>query len=117
MKGIKYIRVHLVLLKESIFIREEKLPKASVLITLKPGYELTPEEVRDITNLVSGAVPKLKPENVVIVDAKTGKSYHLPQKEELTASQLAYKRKIEFYFKNKIEELLSSAIGYGKAIA
>ncbi|RKX59256.1 MAG: flagellar M-ring protein FliF [Thermodesulfobacteriota bacterium] len=116
-KGIKYVRVHLALPKESIFITEEKPPKASVLITLKPGYELTPEEVRGITNLVSGAVPKLKPENVVIIDAKTGKSYRLPQKEELTASQLAYKRKIEFYFKNKIEELLSSAIGYGKAIA
>ncbi len=117
-RGIKYVRVHLALPKESVFIEEEKPPKASVLIKLKPGYQLSPTEIRGIINLVSGAVPKLEPQNVTIIDADTGKSYKLPsQEEELTVTQLAYKRKIEEDLKNKIEELLGRALGYGKAVA
>ncbi len=117
-RGIKYVRVHLALPKESVFIEQEKPPKASVLIKLKPGYQLSPTEIRGIINLVSGAVPKLEPQNVTIIDANTGKSYKLPsQEEELTTTQLAYKKKIEEYLKDKIEELLDRALGYGKAVA
>ena len=117
-KGVKSVRVHLALPKESIFIEEEKPPKASVLIQMKKGYELTPTQVKGIINLVSGAVPKLEPQNVVIIDAITGKSIKLPsQEEEFTTTQLAYKRKVEEDLKNKIEELLGKALGYGKVIA
>ncbi|WP_038057670.1 flagellar basal-body MS-ring/collar protein FliF [Thermodesulfobacterium hydrogeniphilum] len=117
-RGIKYVRVHLALPKESLFIEEEKPPKASVLIRLKPGYHLSPSEIRGIINLVSGAVPKLEPQNITIIDADTGKSYKLPsQEEEFTTTQLAYKKKIEEDLKNKIEELLGRALGYGKAVA
>ncbi len=117
-KGIKYARVHLALPKESVFIEEEKPPKASVLIKLRPGYQLTPSQIRGIINLVSGAVPKLEPQNVTIIDADTGRSYYLPsEEEELPVTAFAYKRKIERDLKNKIEEILYKALGYGKAIA
>lgn len=117
-KGVKSARVHLALPKETVFIEEEKPPKASVLIELKPGYQLTPSQIRGIVNLVSGAVPKLEPKNVTIVDANTGKSFYLPsEEEEIPANQLAYKEKIERRLKERIEEILSGALGYGKAIA
>jgi len=117
-KGIKSARVHLALPKESIFIEEEKPPKASVLIELKPGYQLTPSQIKGIVNLVSGAVPKLEPQNVTIVDANTGKSLYTPsEEEELPATAFAYKKKMEKELKEKVEEILSGALGYGKAIA
>ena len=117
-KGIKSARVHLALPKETIFIEEERPPKASVLIQLKPGYQLTPSQIKGIVNLVSGAVPKLKPQNVTIIDANTGKSFYIPsEEEEIPATQFAYKKKFEQHLKNKIEEILSGALGYGKAIA
>jgi len=117
-RGVKWVRVHLALPKESVFIEQEKPPKASVLIEMKPGYELTPTEVKGIINLVSGAVPKLSPQNVVIVDARTGRSIKLPSpEEEFTTTQLAYKRKVEEDLKEKIESLLSKALGYGKVVA
>lgn len=118
-KGVKSVRVHLALPKESLFIEEEKPPKASVLLELKPGFTLNNDQVRGIVNLVSGAVPKLDPKNVVIVDAITGKKLYAYEGEDFEASttQLAYKKRVEESLKNKIEELLSSALGYGKAIA
>ncbi len=118
-KGVKSVRVHLALPKESLFIEEERPPKASVLLELKPGFTLSQEQVRGIVNLVSGAVPKLDPKNVVVVDALTGKKIYAYEGEEeaIATTQLAYKRKIEENLKNKVEELLTSALGYGKAIA
>ena len=94
-KGIKSARVHLALPKETIFIEEERPPKASVLIQLKPGYQLTPSQIKGIVNLVSGAVPKLKPQNVTIIDANTGKSFYIPsEEEEIPATQFAYKKNL-----------------------
>ncbi len=117
-KGIKKVRVHIVLPKESVFISREEPAKASVLIETKPGFTLTKDEIKGIVNLVSGAVPGLSPQNVVIVDARTGKTYTLPgEEEELTTTQLAMKRKLEYDLKNKIEELLGKALGYGKVVA
>ncbi|MFN3505455.1 MAG: flagellar basal-body MS-ring/collar protein FliF, partial [Caldimicrobium sp.] len=118
-KGVKSVRVHLALPKESLFIEEEKPPKASVLLELKPGFNLNNDQVRGIVNLVSGAVPKLDPKNVVVVDAITGKKLYAFEGEDFEASttQLAYKKRVEESLKNKVEELLSSALGYGKTIA
>jgi len=117
-KGIKSARVHLALPKETVFIEEEKPPKASVLIELTPGYQLTPSQIKGIVNLVSGAVPKLDPKNVTVVDANTGKSLYTPsEEEEVPVTKFAYKEKVEKQLRDKIEEILSGALGYGKAIA
>ncbi|PMP68186.1 MAG: flagellar M-ring protein FliF [Thermodesulfobacterium geofontis] len=117
-RGVKSARVHLALPKETVFIEEEKPPKASVLIELKPGYQLSPSQIKGIVNLVSGAVPKLEPKNVTVVDANTGKSLYTPlEEEEIPVTKFAYKEKVERQLKEKIEEILSGALGYGKAIA
>ncbi len=117
-KGVKAVRVHLALPKESVFLEEEKPAKASVLLELKPGSTLTAEQVRGIVNLVSGAVPKLDPKNVIVVDAQTGKKLNISEDESgLSLNQLAYKKRVEENLKNKVEEMLFQALGYGKAIA
>jgi len=116
-RGVKSVRVHLALPRESLFIEEERPPKASVLLEMNPGYQLSPEQIRGIVNLVSGAVPKLDPKNVAVIDAHTGKKLNPVEEEGLTVNQLTYKRKVEENLKNKIEELLGSALGYGKAVA
>lgn len=117
-KGVKSVRVHIALPKESIFLEEEKPAKASVLLELMPGHTLTSEQVRGIINLVSGAVPKLEPKNVIVVDAQTGKKLNIAEDEAgLSLNQLTYKRRVEENLKNKIEEMLFQALGYGKAVA
>ncbi len=118
LRAIKYARVHLALPRESLFIEEAKPPKASVFVALKPGYQLTRREILGIVNLVSGAVTGLTPENISIVDS-TGRLLYRGHRaeEEVSATQLAYQRRLEEWYKSKVEELLARALGPGKAVA
>lgn len=65
---VRDAKVNIALPKESIFVREEDEPKASIILKLWPGKDLTKEQVKAVVFLVSHAVPKLKPENVTVVD-------------------------------------------------
>ena len=40
----------------------------NVTVQMKPGYELTPERVSAIKHLASTSIPKLDPEDVVVID-------------------------------------------------
>ncbi len=118
LKEVESARVHLALPKESLFISQEKPPKAAVFIKLKPGMTLSRSEVQGIVNLVSSAVTGLDPENVSVVDTTGHVLYHAPSPEEqLNNEQLAYKQHLEEAYKEKIEQLLSQALGPGHAIA
>ncbi|QJA06860.1 flagellar M-ring protein FliF [Thermosulfurimonas marina] len=118
LRAVKYARVHLALPRESLFIEEEKPPKASVFVSLKPGFHLSRKEVLGIVNLVSGAVPGLTPENITVVDLN-GRVLYRGEKEEerFSATQLAYKHRLEEAYKEKVETLLSRVLGPGRAVA
>ncbi len=61
-------RVHIVLPKDSVFEDKKEKAKASVVVTLKKGTDLTKANIAGIKNLVAGAVPGLHTSNVSIVD-------------------------------------------------
>jgi flagellar M-ring protein FliF len=72
MRGVEAVRVHLVLPQDSVFVDREGSAKASVVLRLH-GAGLNTEEHTAVANLVAGAVEKLKPENVSVVDADTNR--------------------------------------------
>ncbi len=118
LKEIDFARVHLALPRESLFIEEEKPPKASVFLKLKPGTRLSRREIQGIVNLVASAVSGLSPENVTVVDTSGKVLYQEPSPEErLNEEQLAYRRHLEEAYKEKIERLLAQALGPEHAIA
>lgn len=61
-------RVHIVLPEPSVFISQKKPATAAILLRLRPGAELVPDQVRGIVHLVSRSVEGLKPEDVTVVD-------------------------------------------------
>ncbi|MFN3201717.1 MAG: flagellar basal-body MS-ring/collar protein FliF [Bradymonadia bacterium] len=65
---VRKARVSLALPKESVFLKETRPPSASVMVTLKSNQSLSQAQVKGITRLVSGAVPNLNPDNVVVID-------------------------------------------------
>ncbi len=65
---ISQARVHIVLPKESLFEEKTEAAKASVVLTLKRGAELSKSSVSGIKGVVAGAVPGLRTHNVSIVD-------------------------------------------------
>ncbi len=118
LKSVESARVHLALPRESLFVTEEKPPKASVFLKLKPGAHLSRQEVQGIVNLVASSVTGLSPENVTVVDTSGRVLYKEESPEErLTSEQLAYRKKLEEAYREKIEGLLAQALGPGHAIA
>ncbi len=117
--AVKDVKVNIALPKDSIFVREEDEPKASVLVRLWEGRDLTREQVKAIVFLVSHAVPRLKPENVTVIDNRGRVLSDLIQEErdELgTSKEFELKRKLEREIERKVQSMLSQVLGGGKVV-
>lgn len=115
MSGIEDVRVNIGMPQKSIFLREEEEPTASVFVKLKPGHELTPEQVKAIRNLVSSSVPRLKPKNVVVVDDKGRDLTAMLEDMEDFARDKELKLKAEFEkrLEREVQRALEEALGFG----
>lgn len=67
---VEAVRVHLVMPSESLYSERDRSAKASVMVKLRRG-SLPQQEDMAIRQLVAGAVDRLSPDNVVVVDADT----------------------------------------------
>ncbi len=116
-KGIKAARVHLVLPKYTYYVRGEmKEPRASVLVVLEPGVQLSNNQIKGIMELVAGAVEGLKLENVKVIDqySRVLSDRVLSGKEAMVAtSKLELKMNLENYYKKKILAPLERLFGDG----
>ncbi|MHC8306803.1 flagellar basal-body MS-ring/collar protein FliF [Pseudomonas sp. PB3P13] len=69
LKGIDNARVHLALQESNSFVVSNRDPaKASVMVQMSSGYQLNPEQVGAIVNLVANSVPRLQVADVSVVD-------------------------------------------------
>lgn len=106
--------VSLALPKETLFVEEAVPPSASVMVQLYPDRKLTPKQIRGIKKLVASAVPKLTPENVVLIDSdgeSLGDNDDASAMGELSAIQQQYKAKEEKKQEEKIINVLAPFIG------
>ena len=67
---VEAVRVHLVMPADSLYSERDRSAKASVMVKLRRG-SLPQQEDMAIRQLVAGAVDRLSPDNVVVVDAET----------------------------------------------
>jgi flagellar M-ring protein FliF len=112
---VERARVHISLPKRSVFLDYDQPAKASVVLQLRPGAELTPQQTDGITHLVASAVEGLDPGNVVLVDTR-GRLLARPHSgsEAMTGEQLEYRRRIEQQLQSKIEATLEPFVGFDK---
>ena len=116
MSGVRAARVHLVLPKREPFARDKREAQASVLLTMAGARTLDREEVAAILNLVSAAVPGLRPNNVAIVDsrgnllAKPGETGG-PAAAAQTAADV--RQATELRLSRAVEEMLERSLGAG----
>ncbi|ABB16025.1 flagellar basal-body MS-ring/collar protein FliF [Carboxydothermus hydrogenoformans] len=118
--AVEDARVHLVLPEKSVFISEEKPATASILLKLKPLKKLTPQEIKGIIYLVANSVEGLKPENVQVVDTYGNVlSDQVDLSSSLSAQsgrQQEMKKQFETELTNRINNLLTTILGPGKAV-
>ncbi len=106
--------VSLALPKETLFVSEEVPPSASVMVQLYEDRKLTPKQIRGIKKLVAAAVPKLKTENVTLINSdgeSLGDSDSDAMMGELSQMQQQYKTKEEKKQEEKIINVLAPFIG------
>ncbi len=108
--AIQHARVHLAVPKPSMFVREQKLPTASVTLKLIQGRTLDDGQVTAITHLISSAVSGLPAENVTIVDQR-GNLLTQSGERGLQTSQLKYTSEIETDYQQRIQRILAPLVG------
>jgi len=84
-------------------------------ITMKSGYELTPERVSAVKHLLATSIPNLEPENVVVIDAATG--IEMPGVDDPSSSgyysvqRLDYEDQIARRIEDNVKRLLAGRYG------
>lgn len=112
---VQQARVHVTLPKESVFLEAREAAKASILVGLRPGARLSPQNVTAITNLVSSAVEGLSPESVSVVDLH-GNLLSRPRRDQLDGGQnteaaLEYRQAVERDLTVKVNNTLEPLLG------
>jgi flagellar M-ring protein FliF len=121
--GVKAARVHLVLPKREPFSRDRQEAQASVVLAMTGTSRLDKEGIQSVLNLVSAAVPGLRPQNIGIVDtrgnllARAGDNGStplglsgMPMAEEL-------RRSTETRLSRAVEDMLEHSLGAGRVRA
>lgn len=113
--GVKAARVHLTLPKYTYYVRGEMAePRASVLVVLQPGQDLTQNQIKGIMELVAGAVEGMKLENVKVVDQMSrvlSDKVVTSSDMMLASSRTELKMSLEAYYGKKIKQTLEAVFG------
>ena len=112
-------RVHITFPKDSVFLDAQQPAKASVLVRLKPGAHLSPQNVAAIDHLVAGAVEGLTPEGVSVLDMNGNllgrpRPADNPDGTEPSAAALDYRHQVETDLLTKINSTLEPLLGADK---
>ncbi|HUI55974.1 MAG TPA: flagellar basal-body MS-ring/collar protein FliF [Bryobacteraceae bacterium] len=113
---VEQARVHLTLPKESVFLDQQQPAKASVMVKLRPGAQISPQNVAAVTHLVASAVQGLAPEAVSVLDMD-GNLLSRPRRaatadgSEITSETLEVRQQIEHGLVAKISETVEPLLG------
>lgn len=118
--GVQTARVHLVLPKRELFARQQNPATASVFLKLKPGAQLSRENIMAIQHLIAASVPNLEPSQISIIDDRgklLARGMGGNSEELLMATAEEKKLAYEGRLARVVEDLLGRTIGYGKVRA
>ncbi|MTC57109.1 MULTISPECIES: flagellar basal-body MS-ring/collar protein FliF [Providencia] len=109
---VQSARVHLAIPKPTLFVREQKLPTASVTVGLLPGRVLDEGQISAIVHMVSSSVTGLTATNVIIVD-QTGRllTNNDNSQQSANSAQIKMTKEMETHLKERIEDILSPLVG------
>jgi flagellar M-ring protein FliF len=116
---VEQARVHITFPKDSVFVESRQPAKASVLVKLRAGARLSPQNVAAICQLTASAIEGLQAEAVSVVDVR-GNLLSRPRKAasngdaEPSGAVLEYRQQIERDLLTKINTTLEPLLGPDK---
>ncbi|NLV87298.1 MAG: hypothetical protein GX025_08805 [Clostridiales bacterium] len=93
---------------------------AGVLLSLRSGVSIAPEQVSAIRNLIAASVPKMQPEDVTVVDAATMldlASVSNSSQEDEEGQRLAFELMVQNQIEANVVRLLTPRYGAGGVVA
>jgi flagellar M-ring protein FliF len=116
LNAVEVARVHLTAAKDSVFVESREQAKASVVVKLKPGALLLPQNVSAIQQLVGSAVEGLNPEDVAVVDTRGSllSRRKLSSNDDPSDALFERKQRIEHDLLDKINNTLEPLLGRDK---
>lgn len=107
--------------EDSVFSEKEKKPTASVMLKLRAGSTLEPEQVAGIVHLVSSAIQGLDTNRVNVVDMNGNMLSEANDDPtgldpRMSSSQLKLRREYERTVEQNIQSMLERVLGPSKAI-
>ncbi|MCZ6558624.1 MAG: flagellar basal-body MS-ring/collar protein FliF [SAR324 cluster bacterium] len=117
--NVKSVKVTLALPKKSVFLKDEDVPTASVVVEAAGGEKITRAQVDTIGHLVANSVEGLAKSDVVVADT-SGKVLTRGGDELGGANfsdQFAFRRRMEESLQNKIITQLEPVVGQDRVRA
>jgi flagellar M-ring protein FliF len=112
--SIETARVHITFPKDSVFLDSRQPAKASVLVKLRVGSTLEPQNVLAISNLVGSAVEGLSPDAVAVIDMRgnlLSKRQRSGDGVESGDALLDYRHEVEKDLAAKVQATLEPLLG------
>ncbi|WP_349410494.1 flagellar basal-body MS-ring/collar protein FliF [Pseudalkalibacillus sp. SCS-8] len=120
--GVENAKVMINLPKENVWVTDtEGTASASVVLDLKPGYDLKQQQVNSLYHLVSKSVPSLPIDNIVIMDQYFN-YFDQKNSEQQTTTLTVYeqqktiKQDIERELQRNLQRMLATMMGRDKVI-
>jgi flagellar M-ring protein FliF len=114
LREVHQARVHLAMPVPRLFATQDRPASASVVVRLKRGAALAPEQVRGIVHLVSGAVEGLSPDRVTVLDTSGRVLGGVDRSTAgLSGSQQEARAALEAEIERRIQTLLDPVVGPG----
>lgn len=119
--GVQAARVILVMPRDHLFATEkDKTASASIMLTLRRGMTLEPDQVLSISQLVTTAVPGMSEGNVTLTDQQGHLLSDKSDKNDVAMGSprknMDFRRGVEEELTRKAQDMLDRAIGAGMAI-
>lgn len=124
--GVDFARVSIVLPQPRLFLEQQQPSTASVLVGLRSGRRIGPEQVRAIVHLVARSVEALDPKSVTVVDTAGNVLSDMIDDDSLIYStggegrvsslQRELERQQEVELEHKVRLMLERVFGPGRAV-
>ncbi|HET8611428.1 MAG TPA: flagellar basal-body MS-ring/collar protein FliF [Sphingomonas sp.] len=116
--AVETARVHLAVEQQSVFLRDDSKPQASVMLTLRNGRTLSDSQVQAIIHLVASSVSGLSPDDVSVVD-QAGRllSRSANGGNDALDRQVALQNQVEDRYRQALVSLLTPIVGSGNFTA
>jgi len=117
--GVLSATVKIAIPKESVFTQRKTDPTASAVLNLREGIALSQRQIEGIKSFIASAIPKLKPENIKLINQYGSLLEHNAQSIESLKyiEHEKYKIKLENDYENKIKDLLLPFLGDERVVA